>query len=98
VRFTWDPAKAAKNQRDHDVSFKQAVEVFHDPYARFVADLSHAGRWILFGLSNGQLFAVVHTVELHGGASDETVRLISARYATRRERRQYEEEEEEEDD
>jgi hypothetical protein len=31
VRFTWDRAKAEKNQRDHGISFETAAEVFADP-------------------------------------------------------------------
>ena len=30
-RFTWDPAKAERNQRVHGVSFEEAAEVFADP-------------------------------------------------------------------
>ena len=30
-RFTWDPAKAERNQRVHGVSFEKAAEVFDDP-------------------------------------------------------------------
>ena len=31
VRFTWDRAKAERNQRIHGVSFETAAEVFDDP-------------------------------------------------------------------
>ena len=31
TRFTWDPAKAARNQRKHGVSFETAREVLADP-------------------------------------------------------------------
>ena len=31
TRFTWDPAKAARNKRDHGISFEVAREVFADP-------------------------------------------------------------------
>jgi uncharacterized DUF497 family protein len=31
TRFTWDPAKAQRNQRDHGISFAMAREVFADP-------------------------------------------------------------------
>jgi len=31
TRFTWDPAKAARNQRIHGISFEMAREVFTDP-------------------------------------------------------------------
>jgi uncharacterized DUF497 family protein len=31
VRFTWNPAKARRNQRVHGISFEKAAEVFDDP-------------------------------------------------------------------
>jgi uncharacterized protein len=31
TRFTWDPAKAQRNQRVHGISFETAAEVFDDP-------------------------------------------------------------------
>ena len=31
MRFTWDPAKARKNQKNHGVSFATAAEIFDDP-------------------------------------------------------------------
>jgi uncharacterized DUF497 family protein len=32
VRFTWDPAKAERNQRVHGISFETAAEIFGDPH------------------------------------------------------------------
>jgi uncharacterized DUF497 family protein len=29
--FTWDPAKAERNKRDHGISFEMAREAFADP-------------------------------------------------------------------
>ena len=31
MRFTWDPAKARKNQKIHGVSFTAAAEIFDEP-------------------------------------------------------------------
>src|ERR1035438_7914628 len=31
TRFTWDPAKAERNQRNHGISFEMAREAFADP-------------------------------------------------------------------
>ncbi|HYL76263.1 MAG TPA: BrnT family toxin [Bryobacteraceae bacterium] len=31
MRFTWDPAKAERNQRVHGISFETAAEAFSDP-------------------------------------------------------------------
>ena len=32
TRFTWDPAKARRNLRDHGISFEMAREAFVDPH------------------------------------------------------------------
>jgi uncharacterized DUF497 family protein len=31
MRFTWDPAKARKNQKLHGVAFTTAAQIFDDP-------------------------------------------------------------------
>jgi uncharacterized protein len=47
-------------------------------------------RWVTLGQAeNGQLLIVVHTLE-ELSEQDARVRIISARFATTRERRQYE--------
>jgi len=89
VRFEWDSAKAAKNLRKHRVSFEEASGVFWDPLAVTGDDPDHSEieeRLITFGLSSaGQLLVVSHT------EIDDTIRIISARNATRHERKIYEE-------
>jgi uncharacterized protein len=88
-QFQWDPKKAASNQRDHRVSFEEAIEVFHDSLARTHADPgSSVGelREIIVGTSSaGRLLLVSFTER------GDRIRLISARPATRNERRDYEE-------
>lgn len=89
MRVTWDPAKAAANNKKHKVSFEEASTVLADPLAITGADPDHSvgeTRWITFGLSNRwRLLAVAHTEE------DDIIHIISARAATRPERRLYEE-------
>lgn len=89
MRVTWDPRKAAANLRKHRVSFEEATTALADPLSVTGADPDHSvgeDRWITFGLSNrGRLLAVAHTDE------GDTIRIISARVATRPERRLYEE-------
>ena len=89
MRVTWDPLKAAANQKKHKVSFEEASTVLADPLAITGADPDHSvdeTRWISFGLSNRwRLLAVAHTEE------GDIIRIISARAATRPERRLYEE-------
>jgi hypothetical protein len=88
LRFQWDPVKAAGNLAKHGVSFEEASTVFADPLGRIVNDPRHATeepRYVLLGHSERQqLLAVMFTERA------ETIRLISARKATRRERRAYE--------
>ncbi len=91
--FDWNPAKAAINLRKHSVSFDLAATVFQDPLMKSIFDRSHSEfeeRWITMGQTkDGQLLVVSHTYAQT--ASEETsVRLISARPATRNERRQFE--------
>ncbi len=85
----WAPSKAAANLKKHKVSFEEASTVLADPLAITGPDPAHSsgeGRWITFGFSNRErLLAVAHTDE------GDTIRIISARAATRPERRLYEE-------
>jgi hypothetical protein len=92
LEVVWDPAKAHSNLGKHGVSFTQAANVLLDPLALTVFDATHSEheeRWFTLGQGlGGTLFAVSHTYQITGPAS-ATVRLISARTATRREREQY---------
>ncbi|MHC2000363.1 BrnT family toxin [Methylobacterium sp. CM6241] len=94
LRFIWDPVKAASNLRKHRVTFAIATRVFADPYALMEQDRIEGGerRWLTVGLVDGLLvLAVAHTVMDEEDGS-ETIRIISARVADRRERRFYEQE------
>ncbi|MBS3967587.1 MAG: BrnT family toxin [Truepera sp.] len=86
MRFQFDPAKAAANLRKHGVSFADAEGVFADPLAlhRSDPDSEAEERFVAIGLGNaGELLVVAYTLR------GESVRLISARRATRREARDY---------
>ena len=87
--FQWDLGKARSNLRKHGVSFDKAASVFFDPLAVSGNDPDHSideSRYVTFGLSSrGRLLAVIHTVRA------DSIRIISARRATRNERRLYEE-------
>ena len=88
--FEWDEAKALANERKHGVSFDEAKTVFGDAYALYVPDGPHSWdeeRLIIIGRSERQR----HLFVVYVDRSDVTLRLISARRATPRERRAYEE-------
>lgn len=87
--FEWDEQKARANQQKHDVSFEEAQSVFYDENARLIYDSEHSqqeDRYILLGLSSSfRLLVVSHLYQ----ESDEIIRIISARKATKQERKQY---------
>jgi len=87
VRYVWDAKKARSNEQKHGISFEEAVTSFADPLALIVEDLVHPERAILIGMSREANVLVTVFIE----KSEEAVRLISARLATRPERRRYEE-------
>ncbi len=93
--FEWDPAKAATNAEKHGVTFEQATEVFLDPMALTIFDGEHTSdyqedRWATLGQAGGNIYLVViHTFRSHKEDA-VTVRLISARPATKHEIKQYE--------
>ena len=87
MRFEWDPAKAALNKRKHGVTFEEASECFHDPLAIVLDEPAHPERLILIGQTRRLRLIFTVFVERRVGS----IRIISARLATRRERRAYEE-------
>lgn len=92
--FEWDPVKAALNARKHGVTFEQASSVFNDPMALTVFDEENSteneDRWVTLGQTNRQIYLViVHTYREHKRDA-VTIRLISARHATKHEINQYE--------
>lgn len=88
LRFEWDRRKAAANVSKHNVSFQEALAVFADPLARIFDDEDHSidePREIIIGHIAKRLLVVCFTMR------GESVRIISARRATRLERIEYEE-------
>ena len=88
VSYEWDPAKARANLSKHGVDFADAAIALEDDQALTIRDplSSDEERWITIGKGAlGSLLVVVYT------GRKESVRLISARFATAREKRQYEE-------
>jgi hypothetical protein len=90
MEFEWDNAKAAANFRKHKVTFDEASTVFSDRLARIFDDEGHSAeerREIIVGHSILNRLLLVCFTEC--GA--DTVRIFSARRATRKEREDYEE-------
>ena len=90
MRIEWDPEKAKSNLKRHGISFEEAATALSDPMAATGADPDHSiteERYVTFGVSEkGRLVVVSHTEK------DETIRIISARKASKGERELYEEE------
>jgi len=88
VQFEWDPAKAAANLKRHRVSFHEAAAVLADPLSTTFPDEVHSegeARFVTIGASRqGAILVVAHTER------NDTVRIITARRPTRREREFYE--------
>ena len=92
--FEWDPYKAQSNAQKHGVTFERATEVFKDSMALTLYDEDSSSneedRWVTLGQADGQHYlVVVHTYRDQQGNA-VTIRLISARCATRAEIKQYE--------
>ncbi|MDJ1178991.1 BrnT family toxin [Roseofilum sp. BLCC_M91] len=88
ITFVWNQEKAALNPRKHDgITFEQAAEVFFDPFLVVIdASRNDETRDAVIGLdTRWNLLFVVHIER-----EDNTIRMISARKATRQEREIYE--------
>ena len=89
MKIEWDPEKAKSNLKKHGISFEEAATTLSDPMAATGADPDHSiteERYVTFGVSGkGRLVVVSHT-EKH-----ETIRIISARKASKGEKELYEE-------
>lgn len=90
LEYEWGETKAAANARKHGISFEEATTVFLDPLATTYRDPEHSAaelRFITIGQSTvGRLLFVAHEE-----ISEERIRIISARPATRREAHAYQE-------
>ena len=87
--FEWDPDKARTNQRKHGVSFEEGATVFFDEAALVEDDPGHSRgdelRSRIIGRADSGRVLVVAYCE-----TDDLIRIISARKASRSEERTYE--------
>ena len=88
MEFDWDPERAAANVKKHRVTFSEAAGVLEDPLSTTFPDEAHSReemRFLTIGASHrARVLVVAHTER------NDTIRIISARRATRREREFYE--------
>ncbi len=85
--FEWDNQKALSNEQKHGISFDEASTVFGDPLSLTLHDPQHSAneeRFVVIGRSHkNRILIVVHTER------GDSIRIISARKATKNERSQY---------
>ena len=89
LQFEWDDHKDSLNRTKHGVSFEEARSVFFDPHALVIDDPDHSvkeQRFVILGYSMAlRLLVVVHCFRSEGA----TIRIVSARKATKHESRTY---------
>lgn len=89
ISFEWDDAKADTNLKKHGVPFDEASTVFYDPYALVVPDDEHSldeDRFIIVGMSiQARALTVCHCYK----QTNEVIRIISARRASKGEEAGY---------
>jgi uncharacterized DUF497 family protein len=87
--FIWDEKKNRTNQIKHGISFKEAQTVFYDENAILFYDDIHTEeeeRYILLGFSDRARILIVCHLYIE---KDTTIRIFSARKATKNEREYY---------
>ena len=89
IKFEWDATKAAANQKKHGISFDEAKSVFYDEFAVQFYDDAHSEaehRFLMLGVSSLSRILLVCHCERESG---NTIRIISARKATKNECKHY---------
>lgn len=85
INFEWDENKNTSNKIKHGVSFEEAVSVFNDSRAMVIPDPDHSDdeeRFVILGLSiRLNMLVVCHCYR----NNEQTIRIISARKATKKE-------------
>jgi len=86
--FEWNADKAENNSRKHGIAFQEAITVFRDPLSLAYPDLDHSAdedRYLIIGLSSsGNVLVISHIFR------NDSIRIISACKATKKERAYYE--------
>lgn len=91
-KFEWDPVKAKSNLQKHKINFERAAKIFLDSFMLSQFDDEHSeteDRWITIGKDRNNItIVVVHTFE-EINSDNSTIKIISARRATKKEDKQY---------
>jgi uncharacterized DUF497 family protein len=85
MKFEWDEIKNDFNIKRHGIDFKDARKIF-DGYTLTIEDDRFnydEQRFVSFGIMYGHVIAVIHT------ETEEKIRIISARKATKNEQKEY---------
>ncbi|HHU37280.1 MAG TPA: BrnT family toxin [Treponema sp.] len=89
ISFEWDALKQKANSTKHGISFEEAKTVFSNPHARIIHDPDHSSeedRFILLGMSQKMnILVICHCYK----QTDEIIRIISARKASKIESKYY---------
>lgn len=91
LAFEWDENKNRINKAKHGITFEEAKTVFYDDDAIVFDDPDHSAeedRFLILGLSRRENLCIVsHCCR----GEEETIRIISARKATKNETKIYNE-------
>ena len=90
--FEWNHVKAKSNLQKHKINFERAAEIFLDPFMLSQFDDEHSekeDRWLTIGKDRNNIaIVVIHTFK-EIDSDNSTIRIISARRATKKENKQY---------
>lgn len=87
IKFEWDENKNQTNQKKHGISFEEAKEVFFDDDAILFDDPEHPKgeeRFLIIGLIQKEKICIVSHCYRD---KENTIRIISARKATKNEKK-----------
>jgi uncharacterized DUF497 family protein len=85
MEFEWDEAKRKSNLRNHGIDFVGIEQVFNGETVTILDARFDYGeeRFVTFGLLDGRVVVIAHT------ETDEVIRIISVRKATKYEESSY---------
>lgn len=88
MNFEWEEDKRLKNIKKHGIDFVAVISIFDDPDAIEAYDHEHSDneeRYQIIGMAKPGILFVAYTERDHG----DTIRIISARRAGKREIAKY---------